>query len=306
MRFEEELLRELDKIENLTGEQKEAIKLGATSVFQKKTGDMKGEFDRDVLDVSGIQKTQGEKTHEYIKRALVSSKTDTTPLEIEIASLKTERDDLIKNGSGDLELKAKVSKLEKQNSDIENLANEWQEKYENSEKTLFDKSLELRQSKILSMMYGDESLKFNETIPESLRKMTTKTIDNKILSIETDEVDDGNGGKMTVFRKDGEILRDADNNLKPHTAQSLRKAELKAAGLLAEKREQKGTGTKEVNGISVPTELDLTSAKTKVQATQMITEYLMGAKGLSRNSEKFVEEQTKIYVENKVGELPLR
>lgn len=305
MRFEEELLKKLDKIEGLTGEQKEAIKNGATDVFQKKTGDLKGVFDRDVLDISGIQKNQGEKTFEYIKRAFVESKVDTSSLESEIATLKEERDKLVLNGAGDDELKNKVSQLEKKIVDSEHLANDWKTKYETTEKTLFDKAIELRQSKVRSMMYGDESLSYNDTIPESLRKMTIKTIDEKILSLETDEIDDGKGGKTTVFRRDGEILRNPDNELNPHTAQSLRKYELKTAGLLAEKRVQKGIGSKKQNENNIPSELDLSGVKTRLEATNEINSFLM-AKGLERNSEQFVTEQTKIYTENKVSELPLR
>lgn len=305
MRFEEELLKHLDKVEGLTGEQKEAIKIGATDVFQKKTGDLKGLFDKDVLELSGLPKNQGEKTHEYIKRAFDSSKIDVTPYQSEITALKKERDSLVLNGAGDKELKDKVTLLETKISDSETLLNDWKTKYETSEKTLEEKAVELRQSKVRSMMYGDDSISFNETIPETLRKMTVKTIDDRILSIETDEIDDGKGGKLTVFRKDGEILRDSENELNPHTAQSLRRSRLKEAGLLAEKRVVNGAGTKPTPVSGNTTELDLSGVKTKVAATAEINAYLMG-KGLERNSEAFVTEQTKIYVENKVGELPLR
>jgi len=306
MRFEEELLNHLDKIEGLTGDQKESIKDGATNVFQKKTGDLKGLFDKDVLDMSGIKKNQGEKTFEYIKRAFQDSRIDTSALEKQITDLKSERDKLISDGSGDQQLKTKISELEQKLLDSTNLVTDWKSKYETSEKTLFDKGIELRKSKVRSMMYGDDSISFNETIPESLRKMTVKTIDEEILSIETDEIDDGKGNKLTVFRRDGQILRNPEDNLNPYSAKSLRKQKLKEAGLLAEKRTAQGTGTtRTTTTTTIANDLDLSNVKTRVEATKEINNFLM-AKGFERNSTEFMTEQTKIYSENKVSELPLR
>ena len=71
-------------------------------------------------------------------------------------------------------------------------------------------------------------------------------------------------------------------------------------------RQQPGGGTGPINRHNTDvTVLDLSGAKTQVDADKIIESYLLG-NGLTRDSTEFATQSMQLRTENKVNELPIR
>ena len=99
-------------------------------------------------------------------------------------------------------------------------------------------------------------------------------------------------------------MRNPENQLQPYTANELISKELKTMGVLDEIRRQPGGGTNPPQGGGGGgTVVDVSGAKTKVEATNVITTALLG-QGLIKGSEAFDTAMTQAWKDGNVAALP--
>ena len=101
MALSKDILKAQATLAGLTDAQLDAIVELSTNdeaeVIGARIGQLHGQYDQDVLSVTGLAKKQGEKSYDYVKRILSEYKTKveaTTAVETELATLKTEKADL--------------------------------------------------------------------------------------------------------------------------------------------------------------------------------------------------------------------
>ena len=119
-------------------------------------------------------------------------------------------------------------------------------------------------------------------------------------------IDDGAGGQRLVFLgENGARLNNPENQLNPYTASELFKKEAKMLGIIDEGRKQPGGGTSGGNagGGGSTSVTDLSGARTRIEATEILSKALM-AKGLTKASATYQEEFNKAWTDYKVSELP--
>ncbi|MBO7510436.1 MAG: hypothetical protein J6T35_04555, partial [Bacteroidales bacterium] len=119
--------------------------------------------------------------------------------------------------------------------------------------------------------------------------------------------DDGKGGRVLAFMKDGAVLRNPENGLNPYTATDLVMKELKGMGVLEEGRVQTGTGSKEEPVGSGNGTVDISGAKSQVEADEIISKALL-SRGLVKNSGAYMKEYDRIRAEKYdiIKALPLK
>lgn len=280
-------------------------------VLATRIGELHGSYDRDILASTGIEKAQGEKTYDYLKRAVGELKTASdglADLRKQVSTLKTERDALKKQvdeSGGDPEIAIKYEKAVK---DLEGVKNDYR-----TLKKEYDAKVAEADAKIAGMAIESElriatsGLEFDPTLPPTVIRTMTEAAVSKVKGMKSEFIDDGKGGKTLAFLdENGAIMRNTANGLNPFTASELIRGEL--AEVLKKTPETTGAGTKgnAGGGAGAGAQLaDLTAARTQVEADEIIIKTLMD-RGLVKGSTEFTEEQTKMREEANVAELPLR
>lgn len=312
MALSKDILKVQTTLAGLTDAQLDAIVELSTNdeneVIGARIGQLHGQYDQDILGVTGVAKKQGEKSYDYVKRVLNEYKTKveaTTTIETELATLKTEKADLetkLKTNAGDTHLKQQLTDTEKRLSDLQLLfdtekTNLSAEKAR-MEKELFDYKLDNELSDALSQM------KFKASLPETVKQIL---IDNAKLKLSTEfkpEFTTVNNKQVLVFRDaEGNIMTNKANALNPFTAAELLTSHLKDAIDTTEAKP--GVGTKPTTATGNTGGIDLSSARSQVEADEAIEQHLLQS-GYTRTSEEFATELTKIRTENAVDKLPLR
>ena len=313
MALNAESLKANTELATLTPEQVTAIetlsKNDENVVIGQKIGELHGAYDADVLAVTGIQKNQGEKSYDFVKRVLgdfkgkaESANTLTgqiTTLQGEIESYKTQ----IAAGKGN-------EVIAQQLKDAQKLSSELQTKYD-TDKASWDTEKGPYTTEINTVKLSNElekataKLKFQKQYPESVQQTLLDAAINTLKSTTKQEWTEVKGKKVLVFRdKDGNIMNNPENKLNPYTATELLTKQLK--DVLDMGKQGKGTGTDNPDGGEQTVELvDIATAKSQVAADDIITKHLL-AKGLLRGTAEFSEQQAKIRKENEVDKLPLR
>jgi hypothetical protein len=309
-----EVLKANESLQGLSDEQITAIEtLSANDenkVIGQKIGELHGQYDQDVMEVAGVEKNQGEKSYDFVKRVLGDFKTKAGNVETltgEISNLKTTIADYeakFQAGKGNEALAQKLKDAETKLTQLQGQYDTdkaaWTEKENNfaSERTNYIVDTEFTKA--------TAGLKFKAEYPEAVQSTLLKAAKESVLSTsKVDFIDNGKGGKAMVFRDDkGDIIRNPENKLEPMTAGELIGKQLK--DVLDTGKQQRGGGTKSPGAGNDDVDLvDLGGAKNQVQADELITKYLM-QKGLTRGSAKFAEEQTRIRKDNEVDKLPMR
>ena len=280
------------------------------SVIAKKTGEIYGALDADILEVSGIAKNGTEKTYDYAKRVLGEFKTKadgTSGLQSQIDTLtkeKTRLEKAIAEGAADAET-AKALKQAK--ADLQSVTKQYTElttRYE-TEKANHEKEL-LGVRIDNALQNASLGLKFKATLPESVTKVLLAQATEKLKGMNPEYIDDGNGGKALIFKKaDGARELNPNNDLKPYTAAELLTRELEAMDVLEKQRKQtgSGTGTPIQGGGSSEITLDVSGARTQREADDLIAKQLM-AQGITKGSKEFQDAKTKTWNENNIKNLP--
>lgn len=269
-----------------------------STVLGTKIGELHGSYDKDVKDVTGIEKKQGEKSYDYVKRVLGDYKGKLTTLE----ATKVDLEKKISDGATDPALKQKLADTEKSLSDMKALYD--------SDKTKFDTEKQAYEAKIKEVhvehAFGTalSGVKFKAAIPESVHGTLVNNAKAEILSKYKADFVEANGSKVLVFRDDkGNIVANPQNKLEPFTAKELMLAS-SLKDVLDFGIEQPGAGTgKSAAGQS--SIVDISSAKSQVEADELISTQLL-AQGLTRGSAEFAAKQLEVRKENSVDKLPLR
>ena len=312
-----ELLNANAATAGLTDEQKAAIVELSTndenSVIAKKTGEIYGGLDADILAASGIAKNGTEKTFDYAKRVIGEIKGqagNAAELQTQVSELTKEKarlESVIAKGGADAETKRA---LEQAKADLANVTREYTElktKHDNAvaehEKALFAVKMDGEFAKATA------GIKFKADLPASVTSVLLQQAITKVKGMNPEYIDDGNGGKVLAFMDNGTPKRNPENNLRPFTASELVLAELKTMGVLDEGRKQTGAGTQGGNGGNGggAKTVDISGATTQDQAHEIIAKQLM-ERGLVNGSKEFNEAMSAAWKENHdvLKALPIR
>lgn len=274
-------------------------------VIGERIGKLHGDYENDILTVSGLPKNQGEKAYDYNKRVIKYFKEkaeSATTLQGQIDTLTREKGTLeqqIKEGKGNEIINQKLKDIETERDLLKNqLTKEQRERKEfedQSNKTLLN-------YKVNSLIDMEASkFAFKKDLPENIVKIVMDEAKRKMLTENNPAFVEVDGKEVLVFRDEkGEIKRDPANALNPFTAQTLLKGYLKDAI-----DEGAGGGAGTGNDTKKPTLAitSLSSAKTQSEALDIIEKHLLG-KGIERLSESFEQEKAKFWKEYNVRSLP--
>lgn len=305
------LLRANAALAGLSDEQIAAIeelsRNDENTVIGTRIGELHGQYDTDVLTVTGIAKRQGEKSYDYVKRILGDFKQKAAgadQLSQTITTLQTEIEGYkktIAEGKGSEEVAKQLRDAQKQLADTQALFEqknkEWEDKY-----TLLNTQY---QTSLIDAEFGKAltGMKFKSIYPESVQKTLIDSAKRTVLSTAKPDWLEENGEKKLVFRDaTGNIMTNPENKLNPFTPGELLRKELKEVLDLG--RQQTGAGTKPTGNGGGAT-FDLSGVTNQVAADEMISKHLM-SQGFTRGSKEFADEAQKIRTENGVDKLPVQ
>lgn len=311
-----DMLRQNSALAGLTDGQLNAIaemsKNDENTVIGTKIGALHGQYDTDILGITGIKKKDGEKSYDYAKRVLNEYKTkaeSAKTIQAQLTTAQAQVADLqakLEKGIGDEELKKQLNDAKAQVSQL-------QTKLKTEENNFKTKENEFNtQLKNVHVDYAFQAatagLKFKAGITEPIQKTLLSAAKAEILAKGTpDFIDDNQGGKKLVIRgADGNILNNPKNNLNPYTLQEL-VMETSLKDVIDTGRQQTGGGTGGFGSGSGGTggTLDLSGIKTQLEADKAIEAHLL-ANGLTRDSREFADQSMQLRNENNVASLPIR
>ena len=211
----------LENVPNITGGA-DYMENSNKAYFDAKVGaytsEIYNKLDNDIFDVTGLRKEANEKSYDFQKRVM--------------ADLKKGADDNSKNTPE--EIKAFKDKIKDLEEKVQNGASSghWRKSYEEvveelrTNKEAHEQTVSELNSKILGtnvsvdVQSGLSSLKFNETLPEAVRKSYISQHEQEL--IKNAKIIDG---KVVYHDAEGKPLR--DKQYKPATAEYLLKERLK-------------------------------------------------------------------------------
>lgn len=279
------------------------------TVISAKVGEIHGQYDKDVEEITGVKRQDGVKTYDFVKQTLTDYKTrisGSANPQTEIEGYKTKITDLeakIADGKGN-------EVLTQQLNDVKSQLTQLQGQYD-TDKQAWEKEKEEFNKEITGIQVKTEfgkatsSLRFKAGYPDNIQQTLLKTAEDSILAQYTPDWVETDGKKVMVFRDSkGEILRNKNNSLHPYTAQELVTEQLK--DVLDQGRKTSGAGTDDPGKGPDKIEIvDIAGAKNQVEADDIITKYLM-QNGETRGSASFAEKQKKLREDNGVNKLPIR
>ena len=311
-----EMLRQNTALAGLTDTQLSAIvemsRNDENTVIGTKIGALHGQYDTDILGITGIKKKDGEKSYDYAKRVLGEYKTkaeSVKTIQAELDAAKTQVAELqgkIAAGAGDETLAQQLKDAKAQVTQLQSQLKTKEAEFA-TKQTEFDAALKNTHADY-AFQAATSGLKFKTGITEPIQKTLLNAAKAEILAKGTpDFIDDGQGGKKLVLRgADGNILNNPKNNLNPYTVQEL-VMETSLKDVIDAGRQQTGGGTGSAgagaggNGGT----LDLTGIKSQVEADKAIEAHLL-ANGLTRDSQEFADQSLQLRTENNVASLPIR
>lgn len=311
-----EMLRQSSALTGLTDDQLNAIaemsRNDENTVIGTKIGALHGQYDADILGITGIKKKDGEKSYDYAKRVLGEYKTkaeSTKTIQTQLTAAQAQVAELqskLEKGAGDETLKQQLKDAKAQVTQLQTQLQTKETEF-NTKKAEFDKTI-----KDTHVDYAFQAaiagLKFKSGITEPIQKTLLNAAKAEVLAKGTpDFIEDGQGGKKLVIRgADGNILNNPKNNLNPYTMQEL-VMETSLKDVIDTGRQQIGGGTGGFgsgSGGSGGT-LDLSGIKSQVEADKAIEAHLL-ANGLTRDSQEFADQSMQLRTENNVASLPIR
>lgn len=310
-----EMLNQNAALSALTDAQKAAIteisKNDEATVIGTKIGALHGQYDADILNVSGIAKAEGEKSYDYLKRVLSDYKTKldgTKTLSAQLEAQKnkvTELEAKLAAGGSDEAVKQQLKDARHQVTQLQTQLTAKTGELDRAKKDYEQKEKDLQVG--FAFTNATAGIKFKADVSEPVKKILLAAAKDEILAKGTpDFVDDGNGGKKLVLRDAaGNTLNNPKNNLNPYTIEEL-VLETSLKDVIDTGKHQPGGGTGPVkpNG-GGGTTLDLSGVKTQLEADTQIENYLLST-GLTRDNVEFGNKVLEIRNENNVSELPIR
>lgn len=283
------------------------------TVIGNKIGALHGQYDADILAVTGVAKNQGEKSYDYAKRVLgdFKAKADSVDtVKAELATAKAQVSDLqakIEKNSGDETLKQQLKDAKAQVAQLQGQLQTKETEFSTTKAKLESNMKAIHVD--YAFQAATAGLKFKAGITEPIQKTLLNAAKAEVLTKGTpDFVDDGKGGKILVLRgADGNILNNPANNLNPYTIKEL-VLETSLKDVIDTGKQQTGGGTsgnQGGQGGQGGSVLDLSGIKNQLEADKAIEAYLLST-GVTRDSAEFAEQSLQLRTENKVAELPLR
>lgn len=310
-----EMLNQSESLKGLTDAQKLAITTLSSNdeatVIGTKIGALHGQYDTDILSISGISKADGEKTYDYLKRVLGDYKTKldgTKTLSAQLEAQKkkvTELEAKLAAGGSDEAVKQQLKDARHQVTQLQTQLTTKTEELDRAKKDYEKKEKDLQVG--FAFTNATAGIKFKADVSEPVKKILLAAAKDEILAKGTpDFVDDGNGGKKLVLRDAaGNTLNNPKNNLNPYTIEEL-VMETSLKDVIDTGKQQPGGGTKPNPSSDHRTfNLDLSTAKTQQEADIQIENYLLST-GLTRDNVEFGNKALEIRNENNVSNLPIR
>lgn len=310
-----EMLNQSESLKGLTDAQKLAITTLSSNdeatVIGTKIGALHGQYDADILSISGISKADGEKTYDYLKRVLGDYKTKldgTKTLSAQLEAQKkkvTELEAKLAAGGSDEAVKQQLKDARHQVTQLQTQLTAKTEELDNAKKDYEKKEKDLQVG--FAFTNATAGIKFKADVSEPVKKILLAAAKDEILAKGTpDFVDDGKGGKKLVLRDAaGNTLNNPKNNLNPYTIEEL-VMETSLKDVIDTGRQQPGGGTEPNPSPDHRTvNLDLSTAKTQQEADIQIENYLLST-GLTRDNVEFGNKALEIRNENNVSNLPIR
>ena len=309
------MLNQSESLKGLTDAQKLAITTLSSNdeatVIGTKIGALHGQYDADILSISGISKADGEKTYDYLKRVLGDYKTKldgTKTLSAQLEAQKkkvTELETKLAAGGSDEAVKQQLKDARHQVTQLQTQLTAKTEELDNAKKDYEKKEKDLQVG--FAFTNATAGIKFKADVSEPVRKILLAAAKDEILAKGTpDFIDDGNGGKKLVLRDAaGNTLNNPKNNLNPYTIEEL-VMETSLKDVIDTGKQQPGGGTKpNPSSDHRAFNLDLSTAKTQQEADVQIENYLLST-GLTRDNVEFGNKALEIRNENNVSSLPIR
>ena len=311
-----EMLRQSSALIGLTDDQLNAIaemsRNDENTVIGTKIGALHGQYDADILGITGIKKKDGEKSYDYAKRVLGEYKTkaeSTKTIQTQLTAAQAQVAELqskLEKGAGDETLKQQLKDAKAQVTQLQTQLQTKETEF-NTKKAEFDKTIKDTHVDY-AFQAATAGLKFKSGITEPIQKTLLNAAKAEVLAKGTpDFIEDGQGGKKLVIRgADGNILNNPKNNLNPYTMQEL-VMETSLKDVIDTGRQQTGGGTGGFGSGSGGTggTLDLSGIKSQVEADKAIEAHLL-ANGLTRDSQEFADQSMQLRTENNVASLPIR
>ena len=310
-----EMLNQSESLKGLTDAQKLAITTLSSNdeatVIGTKIGALHGQYDADILSISGISKADGEKTYDYLKRVLGDYKTKldgTKTLSAQLEAQKkkvTELETKLAAGGSDEAVKQQLKDARHQVTQLQTQLTAKTGELDKAKKDYEQKEKDLQVG--FAFTNATAGIKFKADVSEPVKKILLAAAKDEILAKGTpDFIDDGNGGKKLVLRDAaGNTLNNPKNNLNPYTIEEL-VMETSLKDVIDTGRQQPGGGTKPNPQADHRTvNLDLSTAKTQQEADIQIENYLLST-GLTRDNAEFGNKALEIRNENNVSDLPIR
>ena len=309
------MLNQSESLKGLTDAQKLAITTLSSNdeatVIGTKIGALHGQYDADILSISGISKADGEKTYDYLKRVLGDYKTKldgTKTLSAQLEAQKkkvTELETKLAAGGSDEAVKQQLKDARHQVTQLQTQLTTKTEELDRAKKDYEKKEKDIQVG--FAFTNATAGIKFKADVSEPVKKILLAAAKDEILAKGTpDFVDDGNGGKKLVLRDAaGNTLNNPKNNLNPYTIEELI-METSLKDVIDTGRQQPGGGTEPNPQPDHRTvNLDLSTAKTQQEADVQIENYLLST-GLTRDNVEFGNKALEIRNENNVSDLPIR
>ena len=310
------MLRQSSALTGLTDDQLNAIaemsRNDENTVIGTKIGALHGQYDADILGITGIKKKDGEKSYDYAKRVLGEYKTkaeSTKTIQTQLTAAQAQVAELqskLEKGAGDETLKQQLKDAKAQVTQLQTQLQTKETEF-NTKKAEFDKTIKDTHVDY-AFQAATAGLKFKSGITEPIQKTLLNAAKAEVLAKGTpDFIEDGQGGKKLVIRGvDGNILNNPKNNLNPYTMQEL-VMETSLRDVIDKGRQQTGGGTGGFGTGSGGTggTLDLSGIKSQVEADKAIEAHLL-ANGLTRDSQEFADQSMQLRTENNVASLPIR
>lgn len=300
-------------LSGLTDEQKNAIvtmsKNDEEVVIGNRFREVYNQLDATIAKETGIARNGDEKTYLYLERAaktLAAKANSVDGLNAKINELTKDRDKLQKalEQGGDEAIKKQLAQA---NKDLDAVRQQYDALKGDYDKMKNDHATELLGIQIDNVLAGAQTgLKFKAEFPQAAVDTLLGQALAKVKGMSPEFIDDGKGGKRLVFKgENGEIARNPENHLEPFTAEELLKKELRTMGILDEGRKAIGTATTTTTTKTTSSILDVSMARTQVEADEIIHNQL-NAQGLIRGSKVYEEAKMKAWKDNNISSLPLK
>ena len=315
MALTSEILKANAVLTGLTDEQIAAITTlsqnDENTVIGAKIGDIYRQMDTTIATATGVQRNGDEKTYNYLERATKALKDQAGSVETlnkqvgDLTKEKARLEKVIADGGTDAETKRQLTQA---TADLKAVQKQY-----NDLKADHDKAVQTHQTELFGVRIDNElsvataGVKFKAELPKSATDVLLQQATAKIKALNPEYIDDGKGGKILAFKDEsGAIMRNPNNQLNPYTPGDLLAKELETMGILDKGRQAGGGGTVPPGGGSgggSGTTIDVTGAKTRVEAYEAIAANLM-AQGLTAGSEKFDAAMKQAWQDNNIAALP--